>query len=122
MVKKIFRYGFIGFMLFAGINHFLNPTFYLPLIPDYLPFPKTINITSGVLEIFFAVLLFFPKWRSFAVYGIIILLVLFIPSHIYFIQIDACVPNGLCTPLWVAWVRLIVIHPLLLIWAWRIKD
>lgn len=122
MVKKLFRYVFIGFMLFAGMNHFLNPEFYYPLIPSYQPFPKVINLVSGVLEIVLGALLVVPKWRTLAVYGIIILLLLFIPSHVYFIQIDACVPNGLCTPLWVAWVRLILIHPLLLLWAWKTKD
>ncbi len=122
MTKKIFRYLLIGFMLFAGINHLVDPDFYYPLIPDYLPFPKPINAVSGLLELLFALLLLFPKWRTFGAYGIIVLLVLFIPSHIYFIQIDACVPDGLCTPLWVAWVRLILIHPLLLFWVWKIKD
>jgi len=122
MAKRLFRYLFVGFMLYAGINHFLNPEFYYPLIPSYLPYPKAINLVSGLLEIAFGVLLLIPKWRTFAVYGIIVLLLLFIPSHVYFIQIGACVPNGLCTPLWVGWVRLIIIHPLLLLWAWKIKD
>lgn len=122
MAKKLFRYVFIGFMLFTGLNHFLDPDFYYPLIPDYLPFPKLINTVSGLLEILFAVLLLIPKWRRYSVYGIIALLVLFIPSHIYFIQINACIPKGLCTPLWVAWVRLVVIHPLLLFWVWNIKE
>jgi uncharacterized membrane protein len=122
MAKKLFRYLFIGFMLFAGINHFLNPGFYYPLIPSYLPFPKGINLVSGALEIVLGALLLVSKWKSFAAYGIIILLILFIPSHIHFIQIGACIPDGLCTPHWVAWVRLIIIHPLLLFWAWKIKD
>lgn len=122
MAKKLLRYVFIGFMLFAGINHFLNPEFYYPLIPTYLVFPETINMVSGILEVGLALLLLFPKWRPIGAYGIIVLLLLFIPSHVYFIQIDACVPDGLCTPIWVAWVRLLVIHPLLLLWTWKIKD
>jgi uncharacterized membrane protein len=109
-------------MLVAGINHFLNPSFYLPLIPDYLPYPVHINIISGTLEVVLAMLLLHPKLRTFGSWGIIVLLLLFIPSHIYFIQIGACVPKGLCTPLWVAWVRLIVVHPLLGYWAWFIQK
>ncbi|MFD0797865.1 hypothetical protein ACFQZJ_10360 [Maribacter chungangensis] len=122
MTKKLFRHLFIGFMLFAGINHFLNPDFYYPLIPPYLPFPKTLNVVSGLLEIGLTLLLFIPRWRTMGVYGIIVLFILFIPSHLYFIQIDACVPDGLCTPVWVAWVRLLVVHPLLILWAWTIKE
>lgn len=121
-IDTLLRYGLIGFMLVAGINHFINPQFYLPLIPDYLPFPKTINIASGIVEVVFGILLLFKSTRYLAGIGIIILLVLFVPSHIYFINLGACVPDGLCTPPWVAWLRLVIIHPLFMLWAWRVGS
>lgn len=119
--RALSRWIFIIFMIIAGVNHFVNPDFYLPLIPDYLPHPIEINIVSGILEIVLALMLINPKLRQHAAWGIILLLMLFIPSHVYFIQIGACIPEGLCTPLWVAWFRLIVIHPLLLLWCRSLK-
>ena len=106
------------FFTFAGINHFWHPEFYLPLIPDYLPFPALINTLSGVAEISLGIGMALPRWRKWATYGLIALLVAFIPSHVYFIHIGSCVPEGLCTPPWVAWVRLLVIQPLFMWWVW----
>ena len=39
VVRKISFYLLVGFYLFAGINHFLDPDFYYPLIPPYFKFP-----------------------------------------------------------------------------------
>ena len=106
------------FYLLAGINHFRDPSFYLPLIPDYLPWHEVINWVSGIAEIVLAIGIVLPTTRKFASMGIIAMLILFIPSHVYFIQIGGCIQDGLCAPLWVGWVRLIVVHPLLIYWAW----
>lgn len=40
-----------GFYIVAGFNHFINPEFYLALIPPYLPFHELINVLSGVIEV-----------------------------------------------------------------------
>jgi uncharacterized membrane protein len=117
--KKVSLYGLIIFFLVAGVNHFLNPSFYLPLIPDYLPEPELINLLSGVLEVLQALGLILLKTRKIASLGIILLLVLFIPSHIYFLQIGSCAEGSLCVTPWIAWIRLLVIHPLLIYWAWN---
>ncbi len=102
----------------AGINHFVNPEFYIPLIPDYFPNKPLINWLSGVAEVLGAIGVLIPVTRRIAVWGLIAMLLAFIPAHVYFIQLGGCVPGGLCTPMWVAWVRLVVIHPLLIWWAW----
>ncbi|SFG36953.1 Uncharacterized membrane protein [Algoriphagus hitonicola] len=118
--KKIYIAGFYllsFFYIAAGINHFVSPEFYLPLIPDYLPMPRTLNAWAGVFEILLGIGLLYPSYRERAIRGIVILLLIFIPSHIYFIQIGSCVDGGLCLSPWMAWVRLVVIHPLLIAWA-----
>ena len=119
---SFFRWLLIAFYVVAGINHFLNPKFYLDLIPPYIPFPEFINICSGVLEVLLALGVIFTKTRSLAVIGILVMLLAFIPSHIFFIQIGSCVENSLCVEPWLAWVRLLVIHPLLIVWVWKIKG
>lgn len=116
--KRISLVILAGFYFLAGVNHFINPDFYLPLIPPYLPYPEAINYISGGLESLFGLLLLSPKYGNQAARGIIFLLVLFIPSHVYFIMAGCCVENGLCVPNWVGWLRLILIHPLLIGWAW----
>jgi uncharacterized membrane protein len=106
------------FYILAGLNHFLNPAFYLPLIPPYLPLHHFINIFSGSIEILFGILLIPTISRKWAVYGIIAMLVAFISSHVYFIQINSCIEGGLCVSPLIGWIRLLVVHPLLIYWAW----
>lgn len=120
-MRKLFRYLLIGFYVFAGAYHFLNPEFYYGLIPDYLPFHQLINYASGVLEIVLAIGVGISKTRRMAVYGIILMLIAFIPAHVYFIQIGSCVVDSICVNPWVAWLRLLIIHPALIIWAWKIN-
>jgi uncharacterized membrane protein len=110
------------FFLFAGANHFANPEFYLPLIPDYLPSPVLLNVLSGLIEVALGVLLFVPRFTKLAAYGIMVFLVILIPSHIYFIQIGSCIEGGLCIPEWFAWVRLVVVQPLFILWAWLVSK
>ncbi|MCG8374529.1 MAG: hypothetical protein MI700_13390 [Balneolales bacterium] len=111
-----------GFYLFAGINHFINPAFYLPLIPDYLPFPNAINIISGTAEILLGGGVLFNRTRKVSSYLLVAMLITFIPAHIYFLEIGSCLENGLCVPEWVSWVRLVIIHPLLIIWALSVRN
>ena len=92
----ISKYSCFLFYLSAGINHIISPDFYIDLIPDYLPHPHIINLLSGLIEITLSLLLLHPKYIKIGAWGIIVLLMFFIPSHIYFIKIGSCVPNGLC--------------------------
>lgn len=117
-IRSISRLALALFFMVAGVNHFVNPQFYLPLIPDYLPFHEAINWLSGWIEVVLGAGLLWSTTRRMSSIGIILLMVAFIPSHVYFIQIGACVEDGLCTPMWLAWARLVLVHPLLMWWAW----
>jgi len=117
-MKKILYYLQVVFYLFAGVNHFRNPGFYLGMIPPYLPAHETINLVAGVAEVVAGGLLFFSGTRKWGAYAIIVLLIAFIPAHVYFIQIGSCITDGICVPQWVGWLRLLLIHPLLIAWAW----
>ena len=122
MIKTISFYLLVAFFVFAGANHFVSPKFYYPLIPDYLPFPKLINTISGIAEIGLGLLLLSKQFRIYAAYILIVMLIAFIPSHIYFIMIGSCINDGLCVPEWVGWIRLIVIHPLLIYWVYSNRN
>jgi uncharacterized membrane protein len=108
----------IGFYLFAGYNHFASPAFYLPVIPPYLSlWAKEINIMAGVAEISLALLLIPNRTRLFAAKCIIIMLVAFIPSHIYFIQKGSFSLGSITMNPMISWVRLLVFQPLFIVWA-----
>ena len=111
-----------GFYVLAGINHFRDPEFYYPLIPPYLPNHGLINIAAGIIEIALGFGLLFHSSRKISAFMIILMLIAFIPAHIHLIQIGGCAETGLCVPEWVAWVRLLLIHPLLILWVWRFKN
>lgn len=121
VLRKFSRWVLAGFFVGAGANHFINPAFYFPLIPDYLPFHWWINFFSGLLEIVLGLGLLSKRTQTFSSFGIIILMVLFIPAHVYFIQRGNCV-ESLCIEPWIGWARLIVIHPLLILWAFSHRN
>ena len=83
-------------------------------MPSYLPKPKLLVYISGIVEIALGMALFIPKTFSFAVYGIILMLLAFLPVHIYmFLNKKA----GLGLPKWLLAIR-ILIQFLLMYWAW----
>ncbi len=122
-MKQVARYILIAFYVFAGINHFWHAQFYYPIIPPYFqPWAYQLNFIVGLAEISLAVMMAFAFSRKLAATGIIVMLIAFIPTHIYFIQIGSCVPNGLCVPAWIGWARLLIIHPILIAWAWWYRQ
>lgn len=121
LIKSNFVFIYALFFVASGVNHLVMPDFYLPLIPEYIPSPEFVNLAAGVVEIVFGVGLMIRNLRFYSSLGIIILLLSFIPSHIYFIQMGSCVEGSLCVPSWLSWVRLIVIHPFLIWLAWKVR-
>ena len=117
-LKNISLFILILFYFAGGINHFRDPGSYLKLIPSYLPYPTLLNILAGVSEIGFALLLIPSSTRKFAAWGTILMLIAFLPVHISMIG-DAPLKLGniSVTPL-LAWVRLLLLQPLLILWAW----
>ena len=91
------------FYIMAGTNHFINPDWYVRIVPPILPFKTAIVYISGILEIILGLLLIFPKTRFIAGWGLIILLLAVYPANIY-----VALTNGEAmdiTPL-IAWGRL----------------
>lgn len=121
-VQKSLIYSMGYFYLVAGVNHFVTPDFYIPLIPPFFTNPEWINILSGVAEVLLGLGVLYLPTRKRAAWGIFGLLLCFIPSHVYFIQIGSCIEGGLCAPEWVGWFRLLVVHPLLLFWAFWVSK
>ena len=121
MVKTL-RIVLIAFFLFAGSYHFINPSFYFDQIPSIFSNKELINYTAGSIEIILAIGIALKKTRFLAAIGIIILMLAFIPTHWLVIQKNGCIPTAYCVPLWLAWVRLLILQPLFIAWAWSIRN
>ena len=91
------------FYIMAGTNHFINPDWYVRIVPPILPFKTEIVYISGILEIILGTLLIFPKTRFIAGCGLILLLVAVYPANIYVALTNGEVMDT--TPL-IAWGRL----------------
>jgi len=118
LLKKISLVLLIIGYLAAGVNHFRVPETYIPIIPAYITFPKFVNIAAGFFELLFGFMLIFKNTRITAAWGIIILLVLFIPVHVAMVLHAPFYWGKLfVTPL-IAWLRLAALQPLLILWAW----
>jgi len=121
MKRNLLRYSFVVFYTVAGIMHFIQPDVYLEVIPDWMCYKSLINYTAGFVELLVAVMACFKLSQQLASYITIAMLLAFTISHIYFIQMGSCA-GDFCIPEWIAWIRLIVIHPLLIWWAWKIRK
>lgn len=71
------------FMIYAGAQHFLKPDFFIPFVPAFLPLKTTIIYISGAIEILLGISLFIKKYANYGAFGIFILLLLFLPIHIW---------------------------------------
>jgi len=71
------------FMIYAGAQHFIKPTFFMPFVPSFLPLKTTIIYVSGAVEILLGAMLFLKKYAKFGALGMFILLILFLPIHIW---------------------------------------
>ena len=49
--KLVMKYLLAVLFIVAGINHFAHPTFYLKMMPPYLPWHLALVYISGVAEI-----------------------------------------------------------------------
>ena len=117
-VKKGMLYGMVVFYVLGGYNHFNNPSFYIPLIPPYLStWAVELNLIAGFFEIVFGILLIPKQTRKWAGWGIVLMLIAFIPSHIYFIERgNFSLGSFTLTPM-MSWIRLLVFQPLFILWV-----
>ena len=48
----------------AGTNHFINPDFYVSIMPPYLSWQLTLVYASGVAEVVLGALLLVPRFQA----------------------------------------------------------
>tara|TARA_Y100001935_G_scaffold54457_1_gene45528 strand:+ start:561 stop:935 length:375 start_codon:yes stop_codon:yes gene_type:complete len=74
------------FYVIVGIKHFIEPEYFLSIVPPYLPYHLELVYISGFFEILFGLLILFPKYRYYGAIGLILLLVAVFPANIYLAQ------------------------------------
>lgn len=105
---------FALFFVAAGVNHFINPAFYLNIMPPYLPWHYALVIVSGVAEVVLGVGLLIPKTSRYAAWGLILLLIAIFPANIHMATHPELYPN---IPPIALWLRL-PLQLLLILWAY----
>ncbi|CAL2092260.1 hypothetical protein [Tenacibaculum sp. 190524A05c] len=103
-------------MIFAGFYHFYKPNFYNPIIPDFLP-KKLVTYVSGIVELVLGIGLFIKGSERISAYGIFILMLVFLPIHIW----DATREKPAMKTKKIAYIR-ILIQFLLIAWAWYLYQ
>ena len=71
------------FYIIVGIKHFIDPNFFIAIVPPYLPYQLEIVYISGFFEILFGIMIIFPKYRFYGAVGLILLLIAVFPANIY---------------------------------------
>ena len=72
------------FYIHVGIQHFIEPNWFLFIIPPYLSFiDLEIVYISGFFEILLGILLIIPRYRKISAFCLIILLIAVYPANIY---------------------------------------
>ncbi len=74
------------FYVLVGIKHFIDPDFFLAIVPPYLPYQLELVYISGLFEILFGVMILLPKYRYWGSVGLILLLIAVFPANIYLFQ------------------------------------
>jgi uncharacterized membrane protein len=89
-----------AFFVLAGFNHFINPGFYLKIMPPYLPWHLLLVYLSGFLEIALGILLPIPKFTHIAAWGLIVLLIAVFPANIHMALNHELFPEYRAMTLW----------------------
>jgi uncharacterized membrane protein len=113
-LKIILKYLLGVFFVLAGMNHFINPGFYMKIMPFYLPWPLFLVYFSGFFEIALGVLLLVPAYTRIAAWGLIALLIAVFPANIH-MAINPELYTGI-SPI-ALWLRL-PLQAVLIAWAY----
>lgn len=117
MWQQISLYVLVAFYIFAGINHFLKPKFYLSIMPDFLQYKEFLNQLTGAGQVLLSVGLLLPQTRNISVFVTIgmltaYLLLIHIPHLIH--------PPKLLKGKYGLLILRIPLQLLLMYWTWSV--
>jgi uncharacterized membrane protein len=100
--------------ILAGMNHFRKPKLYERIMPPYIPAHSSMVLLSGIAEMILGFMIMNKNTQEAAAWGIIIMLLLFIPIHIYMLQNEKA---AMKLPKWVLILRF-PLQFVLIYWAY----
>ncbi|MBW4531521.1 MAG: DoxX family membrane protein [Aphanothece saxicola GSE-SYN-MK-01-06B] len=82
-MKRISRWLCGCLYIGAGLNHFVNSSFYVGIMPPYLPWHMGLVLASGIAEIILGAMLLVDRFRVFAAWGLVALLIAVFPANLH---------------------------------------
>ena len=116
--RKLVLLGLAGFFINVGVDHFINPEFYLAIMPPSFPLHAEAVYISGFFEILGGVCLLVPRLRKIAGWGLVALLICVYPANIYMALTPEAFPE---IPLSLLYFRL-ALQFLFFYWAYSVTQ
>lgn len=101
--KKMVLLGLAAFFINVGVDHFVNPDFYLNIMPPSFPLHAEAVYISGFFEVVGGISLLIPRLRKIAGWGLFALLIVVYPANIYMAITPQAFPD---IPVTLLYVRL----------------
>jgi len=98
----------------AGINHFVQPDFYVAIMPSYVPWHLALVYVSGAAEVGLGAAVLVPRLRRIAAWGIIALLFAVFPANVHMAMNAEAYPDISALGLYLR----LPVQGLLVAWAW----
>jgi len=114
--KKIVLFGLAAFFTNVGVDHFVNPEFYLSIMPPAFPLHLEAVYISGFFEVLGGVGVLIPRLRKIAGWGLVALLVAVYPANIYMAITPGAFPEASVALLYVR----LVFQFLFFYWAFSV--
>ncbi len=89
--------------ILAGMNHFRKPKIYEQIMPPAIPAHSSMVVLSGIAEMILGFMIMNKNTQETAAWGIIIMLLVFLPVHFYMLQNEKA---AMKLPKWVLILRL----------------
>ncbi|MFK7783579.1 MAG: hypothetical protein AB8B56_00610 [Crocinitomicaceae bacterium] len=115
--KKIIGIVLAVLLILSGIFHFVAPEVYFPLTPDFMS-KYILNYLAGGAELLLGIGVFIPAYRKLSLLGISLLMVAFLPVHIW----DAAQDEPFVGSKINAYSRIVMQFALIYLPLWARKD
>lgn len=114
--RKIVLLSLAIFFIYFGTDHFINPDFYLSIMPPSFPLHHEAVYISGLFEIIGGVSIIIYRFRKIAGWGLFALVIAVYPANIYMAITPSAFPD---IPIFILYFRL-GLQFIFLYWAYTI--
>jgi uncharacterized membrane protein len=97
-----------GMFVLVGISHFAKKEKLEAMIPANWPYRRALNYISGAAEIILGMLLLFEATRTWAAFGLLLLLIAVFPANIYVARERPTLYN----------ISRLFFQPVYMLWVW----